>query len=118
MKKSHAHDYGSLTFAEKRARDLSRAREPSVTCPSCDYQVMPVDLLVHLEERCEGPRDPGPGAKWVTWREALKLGVRKTTFARWVRGGRVRYKGAPHDRLYLLRDLILRIAQGKANRPR
>lgn len=116
--RSHAHAYGHLTRAEKREKSITSVRESSVTCPCCDTHVMPVDLLEHLELRCAGPRDPGPGAKWVTWREALKMGVRKETLSRWVRNETVRFKGAPGDRHYLLRDLALRIALREANRRR
>jgi hypothetical protein len=55
-------DYHKLPIAQKRAEALARAREPAVTCPDCDTQVMPADLLAHLRDRCPGQRDPGPGA--------------------------------------------------------
>lgn len=110
--------YHRLPIAEKRAEDLARVREPAVTCPSCDTQVMPADLLAHLDLRCPGPRDPGPGAKWLTWREALAFGVPKRTFKRWVKRGCVRFKGNRGDRLYLARDLVVRIAQQRASRRR
>jgi len=103
--------YNKLPIAEKRAVDLARVREPAVTCPSCDTQVMPVDLLAHLESRCPGPRAPGPGAKWVTWREALAMGVPRVTLHRWVENGFVRFAGEKQDRKYLLRDLAIKLAQ-------
>lgn len=110
--------YHRMPIAQKRTEALARARETAVTCPSCDTQVMPADLIAHLEQRCTGPREPSAGAKWATWREALELGVRKRTLIRWVRRGHVRFKGGRGDRLYLLRDLVLRIAQRRANPPR
>lgn len=113
-----ATSYQKLSIHEKRARDLTSVRESAVSCPSCDTQVMPVDLLVHMEQRCQGPRDPGPSAKWVTWREALAMGVPANTLARWARSGFVRYVGERQDRKYLLRDLALKIAQRNGFRRR
>lgn len=113
-----ADDYRKLSVAEKNKLALSRARDAAVRCPDCDMQVMPVDLLAHQRERCAGVADPGPGAKWVTWREALALGVPGKTFARWVERGFVRFTGERQDRKYLLRDLALRIAQRNGFRRR
>ena len=110
--------YQQLSLAEKRRKDLAGVRETAVTCPSCDVQVMPADLLRHLEVRCEGPREPGPSSKWLTYREALAQGVAKRTLVRWVRRGHVRTEGGRGDRRYFARDLILRIAWRKANRRR
>lgn len=110
--------YQKLSIAEKRARDLDGVRERAVTCPSCDTQVMPSDLLGHLKERCTGPRDPGPGAKWLTWREALAVGAKRRTLIRWVRRGYVRVQGGRGDRLYFARDLILQLAWRKASHRR
>lgn len=104
-------DYHKLSIAEKRAQALATVREPAVTCPNCDVQVMPADLLAHLEQRCAGPRAPGPSSKWLTWREALALGVNRQTLSRWARSGLVRFMGERQDRKYLMRDLSLRIAQ-------
>lgn len=109
--------YHLMSAAEKRAASLS-VREPAVTCPDCDTQVMPADLLAHLEHRCPGPREPGPSSKWVTWREALALGVPKMTLSDWVRRGRVRMRGERGDRRYLLRDLSLRIVHWRSGRRR
>lgn len=105
--------YQRLPIAEKRALDLSRARQPAVTCPDCDLQVMPVDLLNHLRDRCGGLRPPGPADKWVSFREALALGVPRGTLSRWVDAGLVRVMGAVQDRRYLHRDLALRVARRK-----
>ena len=109
--------YNKLPIAEKRALDLARVREPAVTCPSCDTQVMPVDLLVHQEQRCPGPREPGNGAKWITWREAKSL-VPERTLVRWVERGAVRFRGGRGDRQYLYRDLALRVSQLRGFRRR
>lgn len=104
-------EYHRLPIAQKRALAAATQREPAVACPSCDTQVMPADLLAHIEQRCEGPREPGPGAKWVTYREAIALGVPEATFVRWVQRGFVRYTGEVQDRRYLLRDLAIKISQ-------
>lgn len=104
-------DYHKLPIAQKRMQNIARVREPAVSCPDCDTQVMPADLLQHLQERCAGPRDPGPSAKWVTWAEARKMGVPKQTLSRWASSGLVRSIGGRMDRKYLHRDLALKIAQ-------
>lgn len=110
--------YQKLSIHEKRAYDLRSVRESAVTCPICDMQVMPVDLLNHLELRCTGPREPGPSAKWATHREAVAMGTTKWTLSRWVDRGDVRVKGSRGDRFYLVRDLVLRIARRRSIRRR
>ena len=109
--------YHQLSIAEKRAENLSRVREPSVTCPQCDTQVMPADLLAHLEQRCAGPREPGPGAKWINWQEASAI-VPKRTLVRWIDRGYVRVRGERGDRQYLHRDLAMRVSQMMGSRRR
>jgi hypothetical protein len=103
-------DYHKLSIADKRALNISTVRESAVACPRCETQLMPDDLLAHLDERCTGPREPGPGSKWVTWSEALALGVPVRTLTRWVSAKFVRFKGGRGDRLYLRRDLVKRLA--------
>lgn len=111
--------YHRLSVAEKRAASLARMREPAVSCPGgCGMLIMPADLLAHLEERCPGQRDPGPGAKWITWREALALGVPKMTLSRWARRGDVRTRGDRGDRRYLAGDLAVLLARRVASRRR
>jgi hypothetical protein len=110
--------YHRLPIAEKRREAIARIREPAISCPQCDTQVMPDDLLAHLEQRCPGRRDPGPGARWVAWNEALALGVNRQTLSRWTRSGQVRFIGERQDRRYLLRDLALKIAQQRGFRRR
>ena len=111
-------DYRRLSVVQKRALDLSRARDAAVRCPECDMQVMPVDLLSHLKERCAGPPEPGPGAKWVTHREVMSMGVPRATLSFWANSKQVRFIGERQDRRYLLRDLALKIAQRNAFRRR
>lgn len=103
-------DYRKLSIGDKHRLYLARSRDASVRCPHCDMQVMPVDLQAHVAQRCAGRPEPGAGAKWVSWREALALGVPGKTFARWVERGFVRFTGERQDRKYLLRDLALKIA--------
>lgn len=117
-KRFTASRYHLMSAAEKRAGSLATVREPAVTCPSCDTQLMPTDLLAHLEQRCAGPREPGPGAKWVTGREACALGVPQQTLSFWARSGEVRFVGERMDRKYLHRDLALKIAQRRGFRRR
>jgi len=100
--------YHKLPIAEKRAAAIAGVREPSVTCPDCDTQLMPVDLPAHRKLRCTGRREPGPGAKWLPMREAMEFGgLTRETLMRWVREGHVRSKGTRGDRVYLLRDLVV-----------
>lgn len=101
--------YHKLSAAEKQAHALASIREQPMACPQCDTQLMPDDLLNHLERRCTGPREPGPGSKWVNWRDALAL-VPEKTLRRWVKAKHVRVKGTRGDRLYLRRDLVKRLA--------
>lgn len=109
--------YQRLPIAQKRAQNLDRVREPAVTCPSCDTQVMPADLLAHIEQRCAGPREPGPGAKWVNWREARAI-VPERTLVRWVERGFIRVRGERGERQYLHRDLATRVSQMRGFRRR
>lgn len=110
--------YQQLSIVEKRTENIARVREPSVSCPLCDTQVMPVDLLAHVDLRCPGPREPGPGARWVTWAEARAMGVPAKTLSNWAKNGHVRFVGVRLDRKYLHRDLVLKIAQRRGFRRR
>lgn len=109
--------YHRLPIAQKRVEALARVREPAVTCPSCDTQVMPTDLLSHMEQRCSGPREPGPGAKWVSWQEARSI-VPERTLVRWIERGFVHVRGERGDRQYLHRDLATRVSQLRGFRRR
>lgn len=108
--------YRRLTLAEKQVRQRDQMREPAVPCPQCDTKTTTADLLQHIEERCTGPREPHPQSRWITWREALRLGVPKPTMSRWVRRGLVGSRGELHVRQYLLRDLVVRLAERRARR--
>lgn len=104
-------NYHRMPIAQKRAEAIARIREPSVTCPQCDTHVMPDDLLAHLKDRCPGPREPGPGARWISHREVIAMGVSRSTLSFWTASGQVRFSGDRQDRKYLHRDLALKIAQ-------
>jgi hypothetical protein len=110
-------DYHKLPIAKKRAQALAGVREGAIACPSCDTQVMPADMTSHLE-RCTGPREPGPGSKWVSWQEALAMGVTGRTIIRWRKRGWLRTQGGRGDRKYLLRDLVKRVARRRVERRR
>jgi hypothetical protein len=122
-------EYRRLSIVAKQARQLAAMREPPVTCPHCDVQTAPADLLRHVENSCPGSRQPHPLSKWVTWAEALQLGVPPMALSRWVRQGRVRWRvsvrvdsqrrpGRPVRRMYLLRDIskLLAIRSRISNR--
>lgn len=102
--------YQRMSIGEKQARHRERMREPAVACPVCETQTTAAELLEHVAHRCSGPREPNPHAAWITWAQALALGVLPGTISRWVKRGTVRVRGEPQDRRYLLRDLALRLA--------
>jgi hypothetical protein len=102
--------YHRMSIQQKQAHALGAAREQPVACPSCDTQVMPEDLIAHMDQRCTGPREPVHGSKWLDWRSAIALGVPERTLKRWVQAKHVRYQGGRGDRLYLRRDLVKRLA--------
>jgi hypothetical protein len=109
-------DYRRLSIGAKQALHRDRMREPAVVCPVCETQTTATDLLEHRASRCPGKREPSAGSKWVSWREALALGVPARTLANWAASGWVRVRGDRMDRLYLLRDLAQRIARRKHRR--
>lgn len=110
--------YHTMSIAEKRALSTANVREAAIPCPSCLTQVMPADLLAHVQQRCSGPREPGPGSKWVTFREVRAHGVPKQTLTDWVKTGKVRRRGSRVDYEYLWRDLVVLIAERLLERRR
>lgn len=98
--------YARMSLAEKQAEALDRQREPSVTCPRCETETTAADLMRHVENTCPGAREPHPRSRWITWREALSLGVPKPTMGRWIQQGLVRFHGESKSRVYLLRDVV------------
>ena len=110
--------YHRMSIAEKRAVSLASVRESPESCPNgCGTTLMPADMLTHLDQRCTGPRAPGPGAKWITWREAKRI-VPERTLVRWIERGAIRYQGGRGDRKYLYRDLAVRVSQLRGFRRR
>lgn len=105
-----AGSYHGLSIADKQRQQRLAQREPSVRCPWCDVALMPADLLVHLAERCTGPTEPHHTSAWLSWRDALALGVPKATLSRWAATGRVRTRGDKRAREYLLRDIAKNLA--------
>lgn len=105
--------YHKLPAADKRKVARDRIREPPVRCPGCGMGIQPDDLPRHVEERCEGRGEVPQQARWVTWAEALEMGVPRKTLHRWIRAGRVRSYGQPRKRKYLMRDISIQIAKRK-----
>jgi hypothetical protein len=103
-------DYRRMNVVEKQAHQRAQMREAAVVCPVCEVQTTARDLLGHMATRCPGRREPHPASAWVTWREALALGVPRGTLSRWVARGLVRSSGEIQDRRYLLRDLATCVA--------
>jgi hypothetical protein len=113
--------YHRLSIAAKQALHRKQMRESSVTCPSCETHTMAGELLEHMAERCLGPEgrpEPHAGAQWISWRQAMRLGVPRWTLSRWAQAGEVRFLGERQDRKYLMRDVAIRMAQRKADRRR
>jgi hypothetical protein len=108
-------DYHKLPIAQKRTAALARMREPARTCPGgCGMQVTSADLLSHLEQRCTGKLEPGPGAKWVTHAEALAMGIARATLSYWSERRLVRTRIVEDGyRQYLHGDLVERLAERK-----
>jgi hypothetical protein len=109
--------YNRLSIAAKQALAQSRQSEPAVTCPTCETHTDPSHLLVHVAS-CPGPRDPHPHSQWISWRDAMRLGVPPMALSRWARRGEVRSRGDRQDRKYLMRDVARRMAAKRANRRR
>lgn len=111
--------YHHLSFAEKEQSSRERDREPAVACPAdCGTQVQPSELAAHMDDRCPGPREPGPSAKWVDLAAATAAGVPRRTLTFWARTGKVRTRGERMDTKYLLRDLARRVGLRKLDRRR
>jgi len=108
-----------MSTAEKQAVAQERVVEPPVPCPAdCGTTCMPADLLTHVEERCPGPRPPGPAAKWVRRRDAEAMGIPPMTLSRLARAGKIRHRGSGMDREYLHRDLAVGAARRWLDRRR
>ena len=102
--------YHLLSAADKQKLHRGKMREPAVACPRCETQTTVADLPRHLST-CAGPRDPHPLSEWLTWTQALALGVRQGTLSKWVASGKVRARGRRWRRQYLRRDIARRIAE-------
>lgn len=109
-----ANRYRRLTLAEKQVRQRDQMREPSVTCPRCETQTSPADLVQHVQERCTGPREPHPQSRWIRRTEAMRM-IPEYTLQRWARRGLIRQRGQGRGRReYLLRDVTRLIALRRA----
>jgi hypothetical protein len=108
-----------MSIGAKQAMARELVAEPPMACPAdCGVTVTPADLQTHIAERCPGPREPGPAAGWVDRQAAVALGVPPRTLSYWARTGKVRSRGAPMDRKYLLRDLARRVVIRRLDRRR
>ena len=115
--------YRHLSVAEKEtyARDHAPARPPSVACPYCGLQTTPRHLLSHIASGCDGRRQEHHADEYVTFREALNLGVPRAELSRWVHSGRVRQKLKMIDgamrRVYRLCDIVMTYAIRRGSAP-
>jgi hypothetical protein len=111
--------YHLLPLAEKQALAAERMAEPPMACPvDCGTSLLPADVLKHVNERCPGPRPPGPASRWISHREALAAGVPRGTLSFWAAHGDVRTRGQAGGKQYLLRDLTHRILVKRLSRRR
>lgn len=84
-------------------------REPPVRCPACEVSVQPDDLLRHRHSRCQGEGEPNKWSRWLTWSQAREYASERV-LRRWVQSGRVRTRGHPRGRKYLMRDVVRLVA--------
>ena len=103
-------DYRRMNVVEKQAHQRTKMREAAVVCPICEVHTTARDLLGHIATRCPGRRVPHPASAWVSWREAIALGVPRGTLSRWVKFDLVRSRGPIKEQRYLLRDLATCLA--------
>lgn len=110
--------YARLSLQEKQRLVRQDEREDPLRCPTCGMQLLPEELVRHMrnQNRCPGPApadrgEPLKNARYVSWREAMQMGVNRQTLSRWSKQGHVRWFGERQDRKYLLRDLARKIAQ-------
>lgn len=113
---SMVNPYHRMSRAEKVTRHREQMREPAIPCPFCETQTTVVDLPRHVKDGCPGQRAPHPLSEWVTWSEALALGVPRQTMSRWVRQGLVRARGERDRREYLRRD-VTKLAVARMRSP-
>lgn len=99
-------DYHRSSVAEKQRMQREQMRAPSIACPYCETKTGEQELLEHVDQRCTGRRPVHPRSRWLSWREAMELGVSESTLRRWVDLGLVRIKGQRWKRRYLLRDVV------------
>lgn len=104
-------EYHRLSAAAKEARHRDRMREPAIQCPRCGTSTTVVDLPRHRQTTCPGRREPHPLSEWISWGQALELGVPPGTLSRWVRRGEVRARGPRRRREYLRLDVTLMLAR-------
>ncbi len=114
MRRTEAKSYARLSLVEKEATQRDRIREPAITCPRCETQTSPGDLVRHITTRCTGRREEiHPASKWITRSAALKW-IPEPTLHRWASRGMVRQRGEGRGRReYLLRDLARNLAMQK-----
>lgn len=94
--------YTRLTLAAKQAFHRNRQREPAIVCPFCEVQMGVADMLRH---ECSGPRAVHPLEEWICWADVMRLGVAEATFHRWIKVGRIEYRGVVRQREYRRRDV-------------
>lgn len=112
-------DYRHLTAAAKQARVEAASREPAIACPRCGTMTTVADGRRHLAETCTGRREAHPLSKWVSWRQAVEMGVPKQTLHDWVQRGVVQIRTGAEGRQYLERDVVwLLMLRGPVSRTR
>ena len=105
-------DYHKKSIKEKEY--ANRQHGLPNRCHECDMAVPPEDVQAHFA-RCVGRAPAHPNARWVSHKQAIKLGVSKKELSELTEAGIIRTKGETGQRGYLLRD-VAKALQSKASR--
>ncbi len=108
--------YHRLSAAEKERHN--RLQEPPTRCHCCEMAVSPDDLLKHVDEWCKGRPDPHPYSRWISWGEAIALGLSKKRLELGIGSGEIRHRVKRGRKAYLKRDIVLFVAARKRWRAR
>lgn len=103
-------DYHKMSVAEKELHN--RQHDIPARCPVCYVAIMPMDEESHVD-RCVGQPPPGPRSRWVSFSQALKMGITGAQLSRRASDDRIRTKGEHGHRRYLLRDITRFLAARK-----
>ena len=96
-------DYRRMTVVQKH--EYSRLFEPPMRCVVCEMAVQPDDLLAHVDGRCPGRPEPHRRSRWLTLKDASRIGPTQRTVLRLAARKEIRTKGEKGHTRYLMRDI-------------